>query len=250
MYLTKEFAAREPAVPVGGASSAAFADELDAAQIRIVKVGETVVQEAFLWWPLAFPNCQLCACSESYIANISPSRDPYDVLLVAGSDAKRLVKLLRCYLPVLGLVPKIAALEKSTPRERARLLNAGFDDVLTAGVPVQEARARVMAIWQRYQMRSVSLPPSSRGGARVEQAPALSKGPLTKREADIFRSLLEKSPSPVPLPELQAGLSFARPIKTTSLRVQISMLRKKLKDGAHIQKMTTGYALIVDRGAR
>lgn len=249
MFLTKEFAVCDAVAQVGGATSTAFVGELDSAQIRIVKVGELVVQEAFLRWPLAFPNCQLCACSESYIANISPSQDPYDVLLVVGSDVKRLTKLLRFYLPVLGLVPKIAALEKSTPRERARLLNAGFDDVLTASVPVQEARARVTAIWQRYQMRSVSLPPSIRGGARVEQVPALSKGPLTKREADILRSLLGKSPSPVPLSELQAGLSFARPIKATSLRVQISTLRKKLRGGARIQKMTTGYALIVDKGA-
>lgn len=250
MYLTKDFAVQQVADPAGGLLPAAFADELESAQIRIVKVGEAVEQEAFIWWPLAFPNCQLCACSESYIANISPSRDPYDILLVAGSDAKRLVKLLRFYLPVLGLVPKIAALEKSTPRERTKLLNAGFDDVLTAGVPVQEARARLTAIWQRYQMRSVSLPASSRGFASFEQIPALSKGPLTRREADIFRSLLQKSPSPVPLSELQAGLSFARPIKTTSLRVQISTLRKKLREGVHIQKMTTGYALIVDKGAK
>lgn len=176
MNLTKEFGAREQGAPMGSATSTLLTDELDAAQIRIVKVGETVVQDAFLWWPLAFPNCQLCACSESYIANISPSRDPYDVLVVAGSDAKRLVKLLRCYLPVLGLVPKIAALEKSTPPERARLLNAGFDDVLTAGVPVHEARARVMAIWQRYQMRSVSLPPSSRGAQGARSSLHFPKG--------------------------------------------------------------------------
>lgn len=250
VFVTKELAVRSGDEPEGGALSTAFPDDLADARIRIVKVGEPIDQAAFTWWPLAFPNCQLCACSESYIANISPSRDPYDILLMAGPEPERLTTLLRCYLPVLGLLPKIAALERSTPHERTQLLNAGFDDVFTAGEPVQEARSRLTAIWRRYRLRGVSLPPSRKGGASIDQVPGWSDEPLSRREASILKSLFAKSPSPVPITELQSGLSFARSIKTTSLRVQICTLRKKLKDGVHIQKMTTGYALIVDEGTK
>lgn len=250
MKVTKELAVRRGDEPEGGRLSTAFVDVLADARIRIVRVGEFIDQAAFMRWPLAFPNCQLCACSAANIANISPSRDPYDILLIAGPAPERLTTLLRCYLPVLGLLPKIAALEKSTPRDRTQLLNAGFDDVFTAGMPVQEARSRLTAIWRRYRLRGVSLPPSVTGCASIDQVPALSKGSLTKREANILKSLFAKSPAPVAITELQTGLSFARSIKTTSLRVQISNLRKKLKDGVHIQKMTTGYALIVDEGTK
>lgn len=215
-----------------------------APRTRVAVVGDVTIPTALSWVADAFVDCKVVLTTESYIADISPNRDPYDVLIVAGYDPKRLTKLLKSYQPLLQYTPKIALLDETAPQVRARLLNGGFDDVFSSSTRAEEMVARAKAILARYEVAQKNVAQRRSYGKPVTHA--LCKAPLTRREADVIDMLLERTPASVPVDVLRSGSPAMREIQASSLKVVISDLRKKLFEHAEILRTSTGYMIILE----
>ena len=212
--------------------------------VRVAVVGEPASLANFEWLAPLFPRRVVCTTSESYLADICPSREWYDFLIIAGVDTKRMIKLIKHYRPALGLLPKVAAISRASPADRAKLLRAGFDDVFTGAMSHVEANARSYAILGRYKIRQEQQRSASN---YASLATALCCSPLKQREEVVLAKLIRQYPRPVPLSDLQMAPSPLKVLKEASVRVLISRLRTKLIDGVTIQRMTSGYVLVNER---
>lgn len=223
-------------------------DEIDHARlsIRVAIVGEAGSTELLIWSELLQHDISVCRASENYIADIAPSRFDYDVLLIAGSDPKRIKRLLRCYAPALARRPKVALTKGNSPSERASLLRAGFDDVFDTRMPMPEARARMRAMVQRYGIARAHAPAS----AAVETAPDYGPhlvAPATGSERALLEMLLAANGRSVPATMLAGALGRNEPLKLATIKVIVSTLRKKLRKGADIRSdRQAGYLLSLD----
>lgn len=212
--------------------------------VKVAVVGEMACLANFEWLAPLFPGRVVCTTSDSYLADICPSKEWYDLLIIAGVDSKRMIKLIKHYRPALGLIPKVAAISRASPPERAKLLNAEFDDVFTSSMSHIEAHARTHAMLRRYRARQVHNAAATNSAGLTA---ALCCAPLTQREEAILSRLIRQSPRPVPLRDLQMTEPPMKVLKEASVRVLISAMRRKLIDGVTIQRMTSGYVLINER---
>lgn len=89
--------------------------------VRMAIIGEAGSSTLLIWSELLHNDISVCRTSENYLADISPNRFDYDVLIIAGNDSKRIKRLLRYYAAALALKPKIALTRMSSPSERATL---------------------------------------------------------------------------------------------------------------------------------
>lgn len=96
---------------------------------RVAMFGDAANLPQYQWVQLSFPNSSQSIISESYIADFGHTRGEFDLVVVMGNDPRRLRQLMRLYRPLLSSRPKIAVMQSSNPRDRAMLLNCGFDDV-------------------------------------------------------------------------------------------------------------------------
>lgn len=185
--------------------------------------------------------------SENYISNISSSQNNYDVLFVSGNDPRRMSKLVRLYRPVLADKTKIAVLARSTPPERALLLNGGFDDVFDLRTNPIEARCRVLAHVRRYDVhrRKIADQELRRTNTQRSDNMQFFTRKLTRVETDIFNKLLASLNRPVPLQDLCARpTSDDGPLSHKSLQVFICRIRRKLIPGLKIRLSgSDGYQL-------
>lgn len=197
------------------------------------------------WMELAFPNQTSTAVSESYIADISPAANDFDILLVTGNDVRRLRQLLRLYRPLLHSKAKIAIMPATTPRERASLLNAGFDEVCDPRMPIPEAQARAVSLVNRYRTAGLRLSQNSQNRCFFDES-EITTAPLTRRERAICSLLFEQSPNHVSISTL-CNATGVKTIARSSLRVLISKIRTKLRKGWRIEYTNSGsYALVFE----
>lgn len=200
---------------------------------RIAIFGDTSTLPQIDWLQFVLPEQSIRPVSESYIADISPSKSDYDVLAIAGNDIRRVRYLLRIYRPLLSAKPKFAILQSTLPRDRAFLLNAGFDDVFDPRMPVPEAQARIVACAQRYAAvaegaatPSTELPQFQRLRRMLAQ--------LSPRERSVCEMLLLQFPNPVGIDSLATAHLGRQMLAPASLRVLISTIRTKLPEDVSI----------------
>ncbi|MFY7836874.1 MAG: hypothetical protein ACOVQ0_11415 [Novosphingobium sp.] len=197
------------------------------------------------WMELCFPNQTFTAVSESYIADISPAGNDFDILVVAGNDMRRLRQLLRLYRPLLHSKPKIAVMPATTPRERAALLNAGFDEVCDPRMPIPEAQARAVSLVNRYRTTALHVSQKPQNRCFLDES-KITVTALTRREQAICSLLLEQSPNHVSISTL-CNTTGAKMITRSSLRVLTSKIRTKLREGWQIEYANPGsYALVFE----
>lgn len=214
--------------------------------IRMAVIGEAGYSNLLVWSELLHGDIVVCRTSENYLADISPNRFDYDVLIIAGNDTKRIKRLLRHYAAALTQKPKLALTRAGSPSERAALLRAGFDDVFETRMPVPEAQARMRALVQRYEIaQAIHVAPTKRtvgDGWDLHFA----KQP-SDREMALFELLLAAKGSAVPGRTLARALGRNEPLKPATIKVIVSSLRKKLRDGVDIRAdRQNGYALSFD----
>lgn len=214
--------------------------------VRMAIIGEAGSSTLLIWSELLHNDISVCRTSENYLADISPNRFDYDVLIIAGNDSKRIKRLLRYYAAALALKPKIALTRMSSPSERATLLRAGFDDVFETRMPIPEAQARMRALVQRYGIaratRALSQDREEPEGHERHFAQVPSG-----RERAMFELLLAAKGAAVPGRVLARALGRDEPLKLTTLKVIISALRKKLREGVDIRSdRQNGYTLSLD----
>ncbi|MBF9150594.1 winged helix-turn-helix domain-containing protein [Novosphingobium jiangmenense] len=211
--------------------------------VRMALVGEASSSALLVWSELLHRDIAICRASENYLADISPQRFFYDVLIIAGNDTKRIKRLLRYYAPALALKPKIALARTSSPSERAALLRAGFDDVFDTRMPMPEAQARMRALVERYGLARLGHGASVERVASNDQERHFAQAP-SGRERAVFELLLAAKGSAVPARSLARALGREEPLKPATIKVIVSALRKKLREGADIRSdRQSGYAL-------
>lgn len=236
------------AQPIEGSTNTAINLNVRAIRTRIATFGDVAHLPQAKWIEIAYPNNTLTGVSESYITDICPSRSDFDLLVVTGNDVRRVRQLLRLYRPILRRKPKIAVLQSSSPRDRAILLNAGFDDVMDPRMPVPEGQARAVSLVKRYDMTIAGLP-----RVAADETPDVERmisGPLSRREAEVCGLLLARSPEPVAIAALSRSIGGLRPIARSSLRVLISNLRTRLRRGVSIEyTYPSAYAVVFDAEA-
>lgn len=219
--------------------------DVRALSARIALFGDSASTPLTDWIGHTFPSHSICHISESYIADVSPRNSSFDLLVVAGREVRRVRQILKFYGPALNCVPKIAMLHVTMPKERAALLNSGFDDVFELRMKVPEARARAIALVNRYAI-AADLQPS------LVLMPHLSlfrkAAPhMTPRERSIGELLFKRYPDPVSFSELTSAMPGKAPLGTSSLRVLISKLRLKLPSNVRINHHSSiAYSLEID----
>ena len=211
--------------------------------VRVAVIGEVKSLHPRDWLNFIAPKHDVCTVSESYVADITPTRQEYDILIVVGRDTRRLQRLIRLYAPALTNKPKIAILVGGMPSERSKLLHSGYDDVFDQRMPVPEAQARILAHHRRYRITS------GESSAKDPASFDLSQwcdAPLTAREQEVLSALVQKTPEPVLIYYLQKSLSGKRELASSSVRVLVSNIRSKLKPGVSIRYAGSSYAIETD----
>ncbi|MCX7283728.1 MAG: hypothetical protein NTX28_06750 [Novosphingobium sp.] len=212
---------------------------------RVAYFGDTDTLPQLSWIELAFPNSVLSLISETYIADITPSRSDYDLLVVAGKDARRLSRLYRFYKPALQNKPTLAVLDTSTPRERTALLNCGFDDVCDPRTPIPEVRARASALMRRYEMASQKVLTTSISQNLRSVLPHDRSSALSLRQRRILSHLVEKSPQPVAIDTLRFLEGPYKALAYSTVKVMISTLRGVISDEYEILYVSpSSYSLV------
>jgi DNA-binding response OmpR family regulator len=219
--------------------------------VRLALVGESSASALLIWSELLHRDIDICRVSENYLADISPNRFDYDVLIIAGNDPKRVKRLLRFYAAAITNKTKVALVRSTGPKERATLLRAGFDDVFDPRMTIPEAQARMRAHHARHCLTRAHPVESKAEKAEPWDEPdehfAL---PPTSREKAMFEILHAADGSVVSMRRLAQALGPDNALKPASVKVLISTLRKKLRAGLDIRSdRQNGYAL-QDIGAR
>lgn len=177
---------------------------------------------------------------------LSQAEQSFSLLVVSGDDLRRVAKIVaevhkaypqKIVVPVLG---------SCLPADRATLLNRGADDVLHTSMNDREAAGRIYALFRRHEWVAHR---SQDAATRARQVMAairpVTKGHLSPRERQILCILLSRasgSSSYRTLARATGHRGESGGLK--SLRVTISLLRKKLVGGLQITSVRgEGYAL-------
>lgn len=202
------------------------------------------------WIEQVLPNSSARTVSESYMADVSPARSDYDLLVAAASDVKRIKQFLKIYRPLLNAKPKIALTSESMPKDRVSLLNAGFDDVFDTRMHPLEGQARIAAIYARYSLLSAQVQEVARKSEALQQylAPDMADQ-VNQREASILNALIGRSPRPVPTFVLRDTLADRPAVSLATLRVIISSLRSKIASPFIIVSIAPSSYALIDENA-
>lgn len=174
----------------------------------------------------------------------------FEMILLAGHDARRLAAVLRAHEPALRRPFVIAVMIGSTPQTRASLLRTGFDEVLdTTRICALEAIIRLRAMWRRRLAKAEQERERLQQRARLEKV--CSGSALTAREKRLIQCLLDKPGWCVPAERLRRVASVTDdPISPLNLRVSMSHLRRKMIAGASIKGLPQeGYMLVYEQQA-
>ncbi|WP_101798689.1 winged helix-turn-helix domain-containing protein [Novosphingobium sp. TH158] len=174
------------------------------------------------WLLRLIPDCPLGKVSESYIA--PPSLQTAILIFVCSNDPTRMIRLFRLYKEVLKRKLLIAVMNRSTPKDRARLLTVGFDDVFDGRTLPLEATVRVNARLRRLaEMNIIKLGPSTCDMQNFKHYL------LSDRENVILAKLCSRMDKPVSqnilLNEIHEHYGHSN---RRSLHVMLSHIRKKL----------------------
>lgn len=163
--------------------------------------------------------------SDNYLAYTSEESLRYNVIFVVGKDISRFRRFMKTYAPIMARKAKIAVTKDASPARRAKILDAGFDDVFTTAMPVELLD---------LQLRNIV------------------STPLQPREIRLMRKLLSSQGSVVRTHELASVTNDAvQSISLASLRVAISNLRGKLQKHVRIRSHgLDGYSLVIMSPAR
>jgi hypothetical protein len=178
------------------------------------------------------------------LGTIPKAYNPIDVLIVSSSDTERVARFMKMNLPLCRNIPKISVSERLHPRKRAKLLNAGIDDVFETNVlNPKEAELRFIAIYNRYK----SLRRNSELRSILFQllSEVCDYQILNPPQMRILLKLISNKGRPCSNYSLQAAASTnSEPISLEHLRVLLHYIRSTLHDEYDIENVYgRGYYL-------
>jgi DNA-binding winged helix-turn-helix (wHTH) protein len=176
-----------------------------------------------------------------------------DIFVMSSNDTDRIMKFMKVNSPLCNSLPKICITHKMQPKKRARLLNAGFDDVMDmAQIKTEEAKARILAIINRYTSSRTKFFLKAQYEELLSEVVNLKK--ITPTQMRILVRILSHKGRVCPLYSLQiAGSLTTEPISVEHLRVLIHYIRSALHEPFDIQNSSgMGYQIVprVERSSR
>jgi DNA-binding response OmpR family regulator len=193
-----------------------------------------------------------------YLSNIIPSFDSfafgdsstyalsaephYDVLFIGGEDSVRIAKFIRLNAKLLAGRLTLILTARSSPSKRARLLNAGSDDVFDIDrMETTEAATRLLGHMARHEIYRQSFLNLQTQFAQIDEVVDAIK--CSQREIDLVRLFIKANFISYAKIKIMMGDVFS-PVSENNMKVIISNLRKKLKPNSSIiAKAGLGYAL-------
>ena len=214
-------------------------------RVRLIGVRDQFSDFRLSWLSSIFLKIEVFDFNSQETYAISVAERDYDVLFVGANDALRVAKFVRSNAPLLANRASFALIDQADPQRRARVLNAGFDDVFDlARTAPEEAIIRVAAVWRRYKMVEELKRAEFEKSAAVREIADGSE--LGRREILLLETLHEKLGRPVSYYSLMKICSNDYEVITFDhLKVLISNLRKKLNRSYKISAITgQGYILL------
>ena len=181
---------------------------------------------------------------ENDVRFLSRLEGTFDVLLVGGNDAPRVARILREHVAALAGIAVVSVMTGSSVDRRALVLKAGCDACFdTASMAPEEARLRLGAIMQRYEARQRDAMKERAHETMLREI--ADCGLMTTRERRLVSYLIGRRGMTASYAALNTLMSQDMdPISTAHLRVVVSKLRKKLRNGARIvAEGSWGYRL-------
>jgi hypothetical protein len=178
------------------------------------------------------------------LETIPKSYNPLDVLIVSSSDTERVARFMKMNLPLCRTIPKLSVSERLHPRKRAKLLNAGLDDVFeTTNLHPKEAELRFIAIYNRY--KSLSRNSELRSIFFKLLSEICDYEILSPPQMRILLKIISNKGRPCSTYSLQNAASMkSEPISLEHLRVLIHYIRSTLHDYYDIENVYgRGYYL-------
>lgn len=176
-----------------------------------------------------------------------------DLFVMSSNDTDRIMKFMKVNSSLCNSLPKICVTHKMHPKKRAKLLNAGFDDVMDiAQIKTEEAKVRILAIINRYTSSRTKFFLKARYEELLSEVVDLKK--ITPTQMRILMKILSHKGRVCPLFSLQiAGSLSTEPISVEHLRVLIHYIRSALHKPFDIQNLSgMGYQIVpkIERSSR
>lgn len=203
-------------------------------RFRYINLNDTESELRREWIDQSLANYEILDFKTRPDILLSSARSDYDVVLVGGEDARRISDFMRDNINMMAMRPRICICAKSNPGRRAKLIMAGFDDVIDAQrtQPI-EFIARMFAIWRRYQGHRHLLRQENEFRRLLNRVASVDRMP--SKQILVLTCLLRSPGYCATYNALQIAASSDHvPISPTNLKVIISNLRKLLRRGFSI----------------
>lgn len=203
--------------------------EANLPRARIVFLSDRNAPARENWIRAIYPDEPSSKYSELDTTLFSTSTGAFQMLLLHGDDPERMAKIIRRDTESLSGKIKIALCSRTYPPDRAKLLNAGFDDVFDLRMDPIEAFARINAMQRRRTIAQRSQAPDI-NAVLLEEIHHYTTRRLTHREYEVLAKLVSKRGAPVSNSELSRSKNKRiPPMGVKALQVFICRLRKKLR---------------------
>ncbi|MEI6643057.1 MAG: winged helix-turn-helix domain-containing protein [Novosphingobium sp.] len=173
------------------------------------------------------------------------SEPPFDVLFIGGEDTARISRYIKSNVKLLAGRLTFVLTSRSSPTKRARLLNAGCDDVLDIDrVDTIEAIARLTAHVERHQIYRQSFQDTQTQLNKIDQIVDIRH--CSQKEISIIRIFISSNNCFISYLKLRNEIGhLSSPSTENYMKVVISNIRKKLRKSHLIKaKLGMGYELI------
>ncbi len=170
----------------------------------------------------------------------------FDFVVFGGEDAPRLARFMRDHGAMWHDKPKLCVCLRSQPEQRARLLTAGFDDVVDVRrIAPAEFLARAQAILRRYDGARARRQQAGTALARLGEVCQVAA--LSARQRIIVRRLIEAPGAMASSYALRlAACRRGEDMSQESLKTMISCIRKHLRAGYRIvAQVPSTYRLVM-----
>jgi DNA-binding response OmpR family regulator len=169
----------------------------------------------------------------------------YDVLLIGGEDTIRIARYIKANAKLLAGRLILVLTSRSSPTKRARMLNAGCDDVFDVDrMEIDEAVARLSALLARHEVYRKAFQEAQKQITKLDEIAELSR--CSSKEIELIRLFILQKSSFVSYINIRSVLGdHFSPISENHMKVFISNLRKKLRHEFKISAVTgLGYKLL------
>ena len=216
-------------------------------RVRYITVKDQEFDVRFKWLSSVFQHIETYDFGSQETYALSTAMRDYDILVVGANDVQRIAKFVRANARAISGRVKFVVMDQTDPQRRARVLNAGFDDVfdLSRMLP-EEALMRVASVCGRY--KSVGERAKIFAEKQAVIKTITGSDHLARSELVLLQALCEDIGQPVSYLALaNICSSDYRRMSENHLKVLISKLRRKIMKPYNIKSVLgMGYKIIIE----